>query len=444
MLPCIFCHLTDKNGNILEPSIPGSISYNFCISPFKNFSLEENSYANNCQNLIMLSVSIQGYITIFINGKKSSTPIFFCIIRNVILNLPKNSSITFITTNFQCHAKPILSSVKHNIKKVEVFVEVSFSVLSSKDTVFMICEPELCSSTMQPPLFHAEKVFDLRCFKGDTIVTFDRVLKSEVCNYITLSNGEKREYTNQDALTEYHSCGILPPEMVSYYNVFVNGVLQPHSNYTISEGSIKFDTEDVPPKDAFIIIEFITSRDSNNEVIPADIKYYVALSNDNKKLFTDADALLEYGDKGIPSPNEVSYLNFYINGVIQPKANYTIKKGELRLISTDLPPDSSFLVLESIILKPYNGQLFQADLEQYNALSYGSKKYTNYNELKEYGSYGIPDPENTSYQHLFINGLLQPPINYRVEEGLISLETEDAPIINAPVILQSISFLSNT
>jgi len=113
----------------------------------------------------------------------------------------------------------------------------------------------------------------------------------------------------------------------------------------------------------------------------------------------------------------------------------------LELVSADLPLDETLLVLESIFLKTACYNTLHAELEQYNALSNGGKIYSDYDELKMYSNLGIPAPQNTSYQKLLINGVIQPPINYSVQKGLICLNTEDAPLENAPLTLQSISFL---
>ena len=52
--------------------------------------------------------------------------------------------------------------------------------------------------------------------------------------------------------------GILDPNKVSYYSLFINGILQPKANYEIEEGRLTLKTEDVPPKDSTIIPTFVT------------------------------------------------------------------------------------------------------------------------------------------------------------------------------------------
>ena len=70
----------------------------------------------------------------------------------------------------------------------------------------------------------------------------------------------------------------------------------------------------------------------------------------------------------------------------------------------------------------FSKKLLHADVYQYNTLSDGIKKiYTSNDELKEYGSRGILNPDTVSYYNLFINGVLQPKINYEIQKDLLLL-----------------------
>ncbi|WP_338112811.1 DUF4183 domain-containing protein [Oceanobacillus polygoni] len=82
----------------------------------------------------------------------------------------------------------------------------------------------------------------------------------------------------------------------------------------------------------------------------------------------------------------------------------------------------------------------KVDTYQYNALSDGkSLLYTNKDELTQYGNRGILDPKSVSYVNLFINGVLQPPVTYEIQEGILQLKTSDVPPEGAPIILQFIT-----
>lgn len=65
----------------------------------------------------------------------------------------------------------------------------------------------------------------------------------------------------------------------------------------------------------------------------------------------------------------------------------------------------------------------------------GKNVYTNKDALKQYGSSDILDPDNVSTLNLFVNGVLQPPSIYNVEEGILHLESSDLPPKDAPITL---------
>lgn len=84
------------------------------------------------------------------------------------------------------------------------------------------------------------------------------IVKGDTYQYNTLSDGKKSIFTNEDELKEYGDKGILDPESVSYINLFINGVLQPPSVYHVKEGLLILKTIDIPPKNAPIILQFIS------------------------------------------------------------------------------------------------------------------------------------------------------------------------------------------
>ena len=56
--------------------------------------------------------------------------------------------------------------------------------------------------------------------------------------------------------------------------------------------------------------------------------------------------------------------------------------------------------------------------------------------MVQYGSSKIIDPSSVSYINLFINGILQPPINYMVTPGVLRLMSNDLSVSGTPIILQ--------
>jgi hypothetical protein len=78
-------------------------------------------------------------------------------------------------------------------------------------------------------------------------------------------------------------------------------------------------------------------------------------------------------------------------------------------------------------------------ISEFYTISDGWKKvFTEEDALNEYGKQKILEPVNTSYMNLFINGVLQPKINYEVSSGKLILKTEDVPLRGSPIILQMV------
>jgi hypothetical protein len=77
----------------------------------------------------------------------------------------------------------------------------------------------------------------------------------EVFEYYAISDGHSRIFKEEDGVKEL-GCQVIPdPCMVSYRNLFINGVLQPKESYAVYPGVLILKTEDVPPKDAPVILQ---------------------------------------------------------------------------------------------------------------------------------------------------------------------------------------------
>lgn len=189
-----------------------------------------------------------------------------------------------------------------------------------------------------------------------------------------------------------------------------------------------------------MVAEITGSLDNKGSGILKGERYqYNTISDGIKKEFTNFDELIIYGDKGIPNPDEVSFYNLYINGVLQPKINYAVETGLITLKLVEPPKNEVPIILEYLIINDKNNQLLKAELYQYNTISNGEKVYTNEDELIIYGNKGILDPQHTSYENLFINGVIQPGANYIIKKGLLLLEVECPPIEGVPISIQFIS-----
>lgn len=188
-----------------------------------------------------------------------------------------------------------------------------------------------------------------------------------------------------------------------------------------------------------LVAEIIGAFDGDSRIILAENYQYNTISDEVKKEYTNNDEIIEYGDRGIPNPDTVSCFNLYVNGVLQPKVNYIVQEGLLTLTTEDVPLKGAPIIFQYLIIKDSNAEVIKMETYEYNTNSTNKKIYTNDDELTEYGDRGILDPIDTSYQNLFINGVLQPSINYTVEPGFLILNIDDTPIFGAPITLQFVT-----
>jgi hypothetical protein len=84
-----------------------------------------------------------------------------------------------------------------------------------------------------------------------------------------------------------------------------------------------------------------------------DTYQYNALSDGVSLVYTNDDEMKEFGNRGILDPKTVSYTNLFINGVLHPPNTYEVKKGYVRLRTTNVPPKNTPIVLQFItIIQP--------------------------------------------------------------------------------------------
>lgn len=411
--PLIICRLCDKDGKILNAYHHNAIEFHIVtpvnVHPTKRIRLNSGKIVG----LSTMLVSIQGYVSLSIDGRNLSAPIPFKIIQHVCLLTPRASVIKFLVNNFVCRA----FHVCRETLRICVTIESLVSAYGKKDNR-NICSVRMLSQT---------------CLMHDYAH-----LKARVSAYNAISDGKRRVYTNDDAIKEYGDQRILSPSDVSYFNLYVNGVLQPKTNYCLSEGKLLFLTSDLPPKGEPIIIRYITFADKTVDM--SDLLYF-ALSDGKRRTYTQADAIKGYGAI-IPGPCHVSYYNLYINGVLQPRCHYNVSQGKLILQTEDIPPEGETVILESVVIKNRCGRLFDVENYQYNALSHQNRIYTTNNDLVPYGK-GILGPSQSTYQGLSINSVYQPSVNYVVFDGCFIITTEDVPLIKSPVSLQSVKVIGH-
>ena len=81
--------------------------------------------------------------------------------------------------------------------------------------------------------------------------------KVEVYEFYTKGDGKKRIFKEEDGIKELGIQVILSPLVLSFTNLFINGVLQPKESYIVKKGEFCLVTEDVPVKDALLILQMI-------------------------------------------------------------------------------------------------------------------------------------------------------------------------------------------
>jgi len=377
---------------------------------------------------------------VYSDEMRISPPIPFCILESIGISFPKGGTLTFRVRDFHCCAVPHWGGEPLAVEQIELLVSIETAAFSQKAVNLLVPQVDSQMQVINRICIYTNMLCDsVRFCSGCRIRCKSTTLRAEVSHYYTIADGVKRTYYDSDELKKYGNRGLLSPQEVSYYNVFVNGVLQPKTNYFLKKGELTFTTPDIPAKGRPIIVLFTTWKDFDGRIMDVISWQYNAVSDGTKKLYTDSDEIKEYGNCGIPSPNEVSYFNLYSNGVLQPKENYQVRKGILKLTTSDAPVKGAPVILESILILNSCGQLYRTEIQAYHAYSNGGKIYTNQDEIKMYGTDGILGPREDSYQNLFINAVLQPPVDYQVREGCLILETANNPTVGAPIILQSVS-----
>jgi len=100
------------------------------------------------------------------------------------------------------------------------------------------------------------------------------------------------------------------------------------------------------------LITFVQFGAINNSAIPIPLKttnlLFFTYSDGQRFVYKNADGIEEYGITNIMSPNEVSYINLFINGIMQPTVNYKVEEGKLTLLTDDVPMKGVVIILQFI------------------------------------------------------------------------------------------------
>ncbi|MGG0290907.1 DUF4183 domain-containing protein [Bacillus pacificus] len=77
---------------------------------------------------------------------------------------------------------------------------------------------------------------------------------------------------------------------------------------------------------------------------------FYAFADGEKLIYTDSDGVTQYGITYILSPDEVLYINLFINGILQPQPFYQVSAGQLTLLDDQPPSQGSSIILQFIII----------------------------------------------------------------------------------------------
>lgn len=260
-----------------------------------------------------------------------------------------------------------------------------------------------------------------------------------VYQYNAFAQEGQQMYTDADEITEYGDQGILAPAAVSWVELFINGVLQPPSVYTVAAGLLTLIADDLPLAGSPIILRFITVLGQDGLALPAANYQFCTRSDGVKTVYEDSDEIPAYGSQGIPDPATVSYFNLYINGVLQPKTNYQVAPGVLTLNITEPPIAGAPITLQAIVL-PGDGGPLPAQVSIFSAKASGSH-YTDQDGIAAYDSSGILNPAAVSFHCLMVNGIAQPEVTYALAPGELTL-FPPLPLENGPITLQFVSIFA--
>ena len=358
------CFLTDKTGEILDPYMQNSINYTVVSREKINPPFESSKHTKSF--FYKVSILIEGYISLYFKDGTISTPVKFNTTKQLFLKMPPKTYLHFSVRKFCCCAYP--KEYQTSLPSYEIYVLTDTIVRVLKEADIFLQSAEMFSASLESNLASPDElvcistniIYDRKLFRTEAITEYEKAaLRAEVYQYNTKSDGIRKTYTNSDELLEYGSKGILNPNTVSFLSLFINGILQPPVNYSVEQGLLTLETTTVPIANSLIIIRYTTFKDKNGQLIHSDNYQYNAISDGIKKVYTNSDELVIYGNRGILNPNEVSYYNLYINGELEPRTTYSLS--ECLLTLSDAPLLGSPISIEFIVLKDLNGNLLKGE-----------------------------------------------------------------------------------
>lgn len=77
---------------------------------------------------------------------------------------------------------------------------------------------------------------------------------------------------------------------------------------------------------------------------------FFTVSDGTKLVYKNVDGLPQLGITEILAPKQVSYMNLFINGILQSTNSYDVQSGTLTLLTDEVPPAGTPITLQFILI----------------------------------------------------------------------------------------------
>ncbi|PEZ02867.1 hypothetical protein CN326_19265 [Bacillus sp. AFS018417] len=77
---------------------------------------------------------------------------------------------------------------------------------------------------------------------------------------------------------------------------------------------------------------------------------FFTVSDGTRLVYTNDDGLPQFGTTQILAPNQVSYMNLFINGIIQPQSSYNVQAGILTIFADEALSPGIPITLQFILI----------------------------------------------------------------------------------------------
>ncbi|MNI11579.1 hypothetical protein D3C73_647280 [compost metagenome] len=98
---------------------------------------------------------------------------------------------------------------------------------------------------------------------------------------------------------------------------------------------------------------------------------------------------------------------------------------------------------KKIITAKIRSRLLKTKTSFYHTISNGKKRvYTDKDAVKGYRGSRILNPKSVSLINLFVNGVIQPQIIYKIKTGRLKFCSKDLPVAGTPIIIEFVKIYS--